>query len=109
MARVEVTFCEAGNRSSEGASMAMIHGGKAKTEVLNSAASSVATTTRSEAPDGYGVVMLWCESDVWVTTGDSPVAAVPGVGQVGNGCRLTAYQYGYLAVRKGDRVAVINI
>ncbi|QRG08810.1 hypothetical protein EZH22_11315 [Xanthobacter dioxanivorans] len=109
MARVEISFCELGNRSAEGMSAGIALGEKTKTEVVTSGATSVATSTASDAPDGFGFVNIWSNADVWVVTGAAPVAAVPASGQIRNGWRVGGYMPTAFAVRRGDRVAVITI
>jgi len=109
MARVDITFFSAGNRSREGGTMPVPRMQGMVTEAVASSASSAATTTASGDADGTGFVRILADADVWAVSGASPVAVAASTGQVQPGLRVKAGVPGDLAVAKGDRVAVINV
>ena len=108
MARVEVTFFTAGNRSLEGGSMPVPRMAAMSTEVVTSGSSSVATTFASPSPEGTGFVRITSDGDVWAVAATTPVAVLPASGDRQPGLRVKAGQPTDLAVANGSRIAVIN-
>ncbi|SON58011.1 hypothetical protein HDIA_4470 [Hartmannibacter diazotrophicus] len=109
MARVDVSFFMAGNRSAEGGSMPVPRMTGMVSEVLTSGGTSVATATTSEAPDGAGFVRILTDGDVWAVAGAAPVASAPSAGASASGILVKAYLPYDLAVAAGDKIAVIDV
>jgi hypothetical protein len=110
MARVEITFFTAGNRSIEGGSMPVPRLDGMVTEVLNSTTTSAATTTASTGRGpSTGFVRINAAADVWVVAGAAPVAVVPSTGTTQPGLRIPANTLTDLAVLEGDRIALIEV
>ncbi len=107
MARIEITFFAAGNRSREGGTMPVPHALDMRTEALEVAANQGATSTLSSTqPDGSGFVRVLADADLWVCAGRAPAAAFPAAGEQRPGFRVKAGAATELAVMAGDRVAV---
>lgn len=112
MARVEITWCQAGGTSTESsAPMPVAKLSGAVTEVVTSSGTSAKTTLTSSVASSSGFVIIYSAGDVWAVAGPSLglVAAVPTSGDSGAGMRIPANIPASLAVNLGDAVAIIDI
>lgn len=106
MANACITFCTAGNRSIEGASLPVPRFEDAVSELVESSSTSEASTASSPlGSKSFGFVSITAiGGDIWVTAGPSPTAIA---GE--DGFPVLSGQTRDFAVSPGDRVAVIDL
>lgn len=104
MARVSITWAEAGGRSEEGAVMPTLIGSSLVTQVVAVGTSAVHTDPAGQ--DGF--VMILTDDDVWVAVGEDVVAIQPTSGQRAPGMRLPAGGEVDVFVDEGQRISVVK-
>lgn len=112
MARVEVTFCQAGGTSTESSAPTQVAKlSNMATEVVTSSGTSAKTTLSSTAAGASGFVMIYAATDVWAVAGPTSglAAVIPTSGQNKPGQRIRGLTLTSFAVNHGDVVAVIDV
>jgi hypothetical protein len=114
MAKVTVTFHQAGNRSLEREPMPIARLPGARSELLTSGTAAVKSTLKaasssnnSNVQDG-GFVTILSDGQLWVDAGPNPTAKAPVAGTTSSGMPVPAGVMISFAVAAGDFVSVID-
>lgn len=108
-----VVFHQAGNRSVERQSVPVIRLPGARTEVITT--DTVSTQTQLDADgfqetssDGAFVTVFALDVNLWVTSGEDPIAVKPGADETGAGFPIMAGTNVTFAIDNDDMLALIE-